>query len=35
MKSIILLIIAAVNIAALITVIIGAAEIYNYNRSKK
>mgnify|MGYP000395746410 CR=1 FL=1 len=35
MKSIILLIIAAANIAALITVIIGTAEIYNYNRSKK
>ena len=33
MKSIILLMIAAVNIAALITVIIGAAEIYKFNRS--
>ncbi len=35
MKSIILLIIAAVNIAALLTVIIGAAEICNFNRSNK
>lgn len=35
MKTIILLLIVATNIATLITAIIGTAEIYNYNRSKK